>query len=163
MRSAVILAVLLLAGCSPAAQEANGASETTRWHEDKRTTDAEVGEALNGGGAADYPRAIGAIEKSGRPKSVVDRQVGDLILSAYRDGPPARMPAQSATDGVARLEAAATGTGEGVAGARQSLRLWFERGAGAALPPDPALAGCWGEAEAGKRDGAACVALRQKR
>ncbi|HEY4251810.1 MAG TPA: hypothetical protein VGM87_11435 [Roseomonas sp.] len=153
---------LLLAGCVPAGP-APDAGAAMRWHEERRATDIEVSAALNGAGGADYPRAIAAIERSGRPRSVIDRQVGDLILSAHRDGLPATMPAQPAAEGIARLEATAAANGEAAAGARQSLRLWFERGAGAALPPDPALARCWGEAAAGRRGGAACVALRQQR
>lgn len=160
MRLLLASLAVALAACSPVAQHADNSLAA---HQDKRATDSAVSAALNGGGPADYPRAIAAIEQSGRPQGVIDLQVGDMILSAYRDGPPAILPRQSVGEGLGRLERAATGSGESKETAPQHLQLWFERGAGAALKPDPALAQCWQGVADGKGSAAACVEMRAKR
>lgn len=156
MFAAMLIALPI--ACSPAAQQSN----TITAHEDKRSTDRMVSEALNGSGGADYPKAIAALEGSGRPADVIDLQAGDLILSAYRDGPPAKMPTESAAKGVERLERAALSGGEGAATAPQHLQIWFERGAGQALPANPTLAACWASVAAQREKAESCVNQRKR-
>lgn len=157
MRLTLLAMAAAVSGCSP---DAVGFAE---WHSEKRATDLIVEEAL-AADPPDYPRAITAIERSGRPRGVMALEAGDLIVAGHREEQRERRPEAPLEQGFSLLERAASGHGEASDIARQHLRLWFERGVGSggsqALAPHPHLARCWAAVEARAERPATCVRMR---
>lgn len=169
----VVAATLLaLASCAPSdATEPPPSAEARswwEWHDAKGATDDAVLAALNGPQGADYPKAVAIIRSSGRPPSVIDLQLGELIASAYDGSKSAVPPRESLSEGIRLLEKAALGKGEGAQRAPSALQTIFRRGLGTpsnrVMEADPEIAACWLAVEEDRpEDPRRCIALRLKR
>ncbi|MGI4878664.1 MAG: hypothetical protein ACRYG4_14385 [Janthinobacterium lividum] len=166
-----LLASMILGACGVAEQASADKAESPKaerfldWHDKKLATDAEVGEALNGANGADFPKAVAALRAADRPPSVKDLQLGELIVSYYNDPSRSRPPVESLVDGLALLERASLGDGEGAKLAPERLARIFETGVGPAnkqiLAAKPVIANCWRRVHTGESvDRAACIKLR---
>ncbi len=148
------LALLLLVGCTPADQEV--ATQMDQ-HGGYLRTEGAVTEALNKPAGPDYAAAIGIIERSGRAELQRDYDIGNLMLASCRDQAAFCTGSATATAGLAKLRRVATTPGEDAEVAAGDLALWYGRGAGSALAPDPPRAECWTGVRDGKAKASTCT------
>jgi len=139
---------LMLAACAP------GQVDQMAAHDAHRRADAAVTGALNRPGGPNYLAAVAAVRTGPYTERERLSRIGDLILSACRDGDSYCRAPNDARAGAAMLARAAAEPGEGGRTSAGRLGAWLARGAGAGLPPDQARAECWravadGQANAG--------------
>ena len=155
IRLGLLAVVAIVAGCSPSSESVGAQMER---HSDHLRTDAEVTDALNRPQGPDYPAAIKIVERSNRDPLQRDYDIGNLLLASCRDRAPACIGTPTAQAGMARLYHVATSPGDDARIAAGDLSLWFTRGAGPALPPDPPRATCWSDVRDGKSPASRCPA-----
>lgn len=144
----MLAAIGFLAACQAGGQD----------HAGRLATEEAVTAALNAPGGPDYARAMAAVEAGRGSAASRDLAAGNLILSACRDGASFCATPNDVRGGVSRLARAASTSGTEGAVAAGHLATWYERGAGAGLPADPARSACWKAAADGQRPAAACTA-----
>ncbi len=150
-----LAAMMIVAGCSPS----NGSiGAQMEGHDDYLRTTRQVIDALNRPQGPDYPAAIRIVERSHRDPLQQDYDIGNLLLASCRDRTRACSGARTARAGMARLYRVAMARGDDARIAAGDLSLWFTRGAGPALPPDPQRAACWTDVHAGKSPASRCPA-----
>lgn len=147
-----ILAMLLV-GCTPSGKSIGAQMDA---HSEELRTRAMVSEALNKPQGPDYAAAVKVVERSRHGPLQIDYDIGNLLLASCRDGTAFCTGTKTAQDGLARLYHVATTPGEDAEIAVGDIALWFTRGAGAALRPDPKQATCWTRVHDGKARTAEC-------
>lgn len=161
----LLVVSLALGGCGGpststlGARQDRGASIVAQMeqHDSYVSTERAIDDALNRPTGPDYPAAIGIVERSTRAPLQKDLDIGDLLLSACRDGVPLCTGPQTAQQGLARLVRVATTQGEDREIAAGHLSRWYTNGARSALLPDPRQAACWAAVRSGTSVAARCV------
>ncbi len=153
MRAYWVVVAACLAGCSPSS---DGVAAQMDAHSEQLRTKERITEALNRPEGPDYAAAVNIVERSERAPLQQDYDIGNLMLAACRDGVSFCDSGKTARAGMARLYHVATAGGEDARTAAGDLSLWFTRGAGKIMTPDPQQAACWTRVRDGQASAASC-------